>query len=492
MLDRFRDRLDLRLADPALRDEVLDELAGRPELRTAVLANAQATRERLLRYVRERVDPETGQLILVDLGWGGTTQGLLETILRREGGEAWTAGLYMVTQWIAAERLLDGVSVDGFLGSGGLPDQLVRSITRSPEILEQACMPDFGTQLDLDPDLTPVLDEPGPELLAQAPSRHALQQGMKAFQREWGRYRALAPGRLAPLWSGAQELLAAQVARATVAPTAGEARAFSTWLHDENFGSRGSDSLVNPALAKAAHHLDAETLVDLPMSDLYWPFGFAALQDDHLAQAAEAVAMGVVTSDAVSSPLESGEFEITGDTGMGFWQGPAVVARPRRNTRGLSFVRGRLQGESIKKLRLRPATAPAVIRIDFVRMRLHVRGKEEAVEVTLESKDEIGRFSTSNCKELKPKLLMVDGRRSQLVLDLKKEAGGEVYDAEIEVAFAAMPAAPTRQLPPKLRRRIGNGLEGSKRAVVRIQERTGLQVVDPLRRVWLRVRDRVG
>ena len=89
----------------------------------------------------------------------------------------------MVTQRVAAERRLDGVSIDGFLGSGGLPDQLVRSITRSPEILEQACMPDFGTQLDLDPDLTPVLDEPGPELAragAGAPRPAAGRPGLPA------------------------------------------------------------------------------------------------------------------------------------------------------------------------------------------------------------------------------------------------------------------------------------------------------------------------
>jgi hypothetical protein len=82
LLERFRDRMDLRLSDPALAEEVLDELSTRPELRTAVLAGAQATRERVLRYLRGLLGPEGGQLLMVDLGWGATTQGLLEGMLR--------------------------------------------------------------------------------------------------------------------------------------------------------------------------------------------------------------------------------------------------------------------------------------------------------------------------------------------------------------------------------------------------------------------------
>jgi len=491
-LERFRSQLDLSLSDPALADEVLDELSRRPELRMDLLANAAATRERLLRYLRERAAPHQGQLVMVDLGWGATTQSLIERILRREDESIWTAGLYMVSQSVAAERLLDEVQVDGFLGSAGLPEPLVRSIIRSPEILEQACMPDIGTQLDLDQELEPVLEEPSADLLAQAPARHAVQQGIKAFQREWGRYRVLTPAGIAPLWSGGEELLAAQLARATVAPTGAEARAFSTWRHDENFGSRASDSLVNPGLAKAAHYLGAETLLDLPMSELYWPFGFAALHDDHLAQAAEAVAMNLVRPEAVSSPLESGDFEIAADTGLGYQHGPAVRVRPRRNPRGLSFVRGRLQGESIKWLRLRPAAAPAVIRLDWVRLKLQVRDKEGPVEVTLETREEMRRFNLRGCRVLRPKLLLVDGPRSQLALDLEKEAGGEVYEVEVECAFAALPAAPKRQLPPRVSRQVREGIQGSKRAILRVQERTGLPVVAPLRLVWVRLRDRRG
>ena len=114
------------------------------------------------------------------------------------------------------------------------------------------------------------------------------------------------------------------------------------------------------------------------------------------------------------------------------------------------------------------------------------------MEVTLETREEMRRFNLRGCRVLRPKLLLVDGPRSQLALDLEKEAGGEVYEVEVECAFAALPAAPKRQLPPRVSRQVREGIQGSKRAILRVQERTGLPVVAPLRLVWVRLRDRRG
>src|SRR4029079_17482564 len=97
----------------------------------------------------------------------------------------------------AQELFLDGAQRRGVLADLGLPGPQVDAIMRSPEILEQVCMPEHGSQTGLTEDLRPILaDSEEPSL--QTVERAAVQQGVVAFQREWLRYRDAFPGAIAP------------------------------------------------------------------------------------------------------------------------------------------------------------------------------------------------------------------------------------------------------------------------------------------------------
>lgn len=295
------------------------------------------------------------------------------------------------------------------------------------------------------------------------------------------------------LSQGADELLLASLARALVAPTQSEARLFADWFHDENFGSTSAASIVNPEAARATRYFDATTLLEVPMTELYWLSGFAALHDESLAETTEAVAMGLISPDATSSLVETGSLELLADHGPGFWHGSRTSLVPRRNRFGLTLVRRRLEGNGIRRVRIDVAKAPCVMRIDWAAFRCHLRGVPEPVEVRLERSEELERLSPRRFTRIRAKLFLV-GPGSQLTFDIVEATGGEANAIDVELAYAAIPVAQPAgaQRIAEARWQTKAAVQATKRIVLRLEDRTGLAVGDPLRRVWRRLRARGG
>ena len=496
----LRDRANARLDDAAAVDEVLAELTSDPELRTAMVSRGRALRERIAEYLKRHVPEGEPNVMLVDLGWGGTIQTLLQQLLTRQAAiegrpELHTIGLYLVTHGFAVERALDGIELDGFLGSFGMPGPAVRSIMRSPEILEQVCMPDVGSQLDLTAELEPVLGSSVDERIPQAAERGAVQAGVRAFQREWARYATVLPGRRVRLTEpDVREQLVGQLARALVAPTEQEATVFGAWVHDENFGSHGSDLLVGgPHTARAFRHMVPSEIVETPMSEVYWPFGLAALEDEHLALAAEAVTMGGLPDQAFHSVVEAGDFEVYYDNGFGFGEDWKEVIESKRNRFGLSYARTTVRAEEVRGIRLDPAKAPCILRIDWIALTCSMRGQAEARRLMFDSPELLERFTVRGAVPLRPKLFTVDGVDPQFELDLKAALGESPYEVTAEVAYAVLLAAPPAPDPRgvELARRAHARSRAVKRFVRQVENRSGVPVGEPLRRGWRKVRARL-
>ncbi len=472
--------LDARLDDLTLRQEVLGTLGTDPELRTHVVAGAAEARSRVVRLVERLRPPGERNLIIVDLGWQATMQALLDRVLRAEGVDVHTVGLYLLTHAGVLDRRLGGTEAHGFIGDAGEPATTVSTIIRSPEILEQACMPDHGSQVDLDAELEPVLASQACEAAIQPAERHALQQGIHAFQREWTRYRVSVPDAL-PSLSGAAPILRGQVARAVAAPTGEEARMFASWLHDENFGSAGSEAMVAGDVLRGLRYMEPHTLIELPMNDLYWPFGLAALHDEHLARAAELVALDAISWEAFGSRLETGDVLVFADDGWGFLEATKVRVPGRRNRFGLSLVRARFAGEELRALRLDPAAAPCLVRLDRVVLRCRVRGGGDPVEVRLERPEELeGLELRGGLRWVAPKVLVGDGDDPQVHFDLRALVPGRVvYDVELLGAMAVLPGPPGPRDPRLARAERQLAL---RKAVRRAELRTGLPITPALRR----------
>jgi FMN phosphatase YigB (HAD superfamily) len=460
----LRDRADARLDDAAAVDGVIAELTSDPELRAAMVANGRVLRERIVESIRQRVPEGQDSMVLVDLGWGGTIQTLLQQLLVRQASidgtpELHTIGLYLVTHGLAVQRALDGIELEGFLGSFGVPGPAVRSIMRSPEILEQVCMPDVGSQVDLTAELEPVLGDSVDARIPQAAHRAAVQAGIRAFQREWARYAALMPGRRASLTEpDLRDQLVGQVARALVAPTGQEAAVFSSWIHDDNFGSHDSDLLVGgPHTARAFRHMEPSEIVKTPMSEVYWPFGLAALEDEHLALAAEAVTMGWLPAEAFHSVVEAGDFEVYYDNGFGYGEGWKEALESKRNRFGLSYARTTVRAEEVRGVRIDPAKAPCILRIDWIALTCSMRGQAEPRRLMFDSPESLERFTARGATALRPKLFMVDGDDPQFEIDLR--------DSRVRVRDPAHRAAGGG--PPRARGGAPLGGPQSRRQAVR-------------------------
>jgi len=496
---RLRERADTRLDDAAAVDEALTELSSDPELRSAMVNNGRVLRERVVDYLRRRAPEGEDRVVLVDLGWGGTIQALVDRLLSRAAGidgqaMLHTLGLYLVTHDLALDRALDGVDMHGFLGGFGVPGPAVRSIMRSPEILEQVCMPDVGSQVDLTAELEPVLGEPVDARIPQAAHRAAVQAGIRAFQREWARYATLIPGRRPSLTEPeVREQLLGQVARALTAPTRQEATVFGAWIHDENFGSRGSELLVGDAhIARAFRHMAPDDIVATPMSEVYWPFGLAALEDEHLAATAEATSMGRMAPEAFYSVVESGDFGVYYDEGYGFGELWKETLESKRNRFGLSFARATVRAEAVRGIRLDPATSPCILRVDWIALTCSLRGQAEPVRLLFDSPESLERFTIRGATPLRPKLFTIDGDDPQFELDLRRALGDSPYEVTVECACAILPSSPPaeEQTQGELTRRTESGSRSVKRFVRQLENRTGVAVGEPLRKGYRRLRAR--
>ena len=420
--------------DSVVRALLLDRLSSDEAIRVGVVARARELRKRIGSYL-DSVAGEDTRLTLVDLGWGASIQGLLCGLLEQSGRSQGLAGLYLLTHEGAADQVFERSEVHGFLGDFGLPERTVATTLRSPEVLEQVCMPPCGTQLDLDADLQPVLasqDLPALQLV----EADAARKGVLAFQREWGRYRAALPGKVASL-EAATHLLRPILLRSIVAPTAAEVAHVGAWHHDENQGSRRTDLIADASVVPRLRYMDPKQARDLSMSELYWPFGLAAQVDEHWADLMAAAASGQIEWDALAAPLETGAFEL--EVTRGTWPGdpPIIEIEPTRNRLGLSSVSGTLWSPQVTEVTLRPAERPCILRIDWIELRCWPQGRD-VVTFRLEGAGVLAGVRLANCVRLAPNLALLHGRQAELAFDVGAAVPGVVARVDAEVAFAAL------------------------------------------------------
>ncbi len=428
---------DGRLDDGVLRRRFLDAVTDGGPLQAGIVEHCSKARRRLVQHVVSTVGRRSGRAVLVDLGWGATIQAGLDVALRAERVELETIGLYLLTNEASVDRVLDGVSAHGFLGTLGLPEDTIRWIMRSPEIIEQLCMPEIGSLQGFDdegePVTTPVRPEPG-----QTTERRALQNGVLAFQQEWAGYRDVVPAEHHALHDLARPLLRAALLRFVVDPTREEATTFGAWVHDENWGSDAAQTVLSGAAGERLDYLTPLALLELPMDRIYWPFGLAALHNPPLARAAAAVAFGQVPGDLFTA--EETHATVYVDYGAGLL--PRHQPRVRANSRGLYYLRQRVHAHPLRAVGVGFPPGPGLVRLDWMRMRFGLRGRSEPVIVDVRWPEDAARFRYHNAERLSDNLLFGARRAPRIAYDCPDEWGLDTYSVEVEVGFAWLASAP--------------------------------------------------
>lgn len=433
LAERAGDRFD----DPALRRRFLQTVTGSEELTVKVTAHCSAARRCLVEHVTRTVGHGPGEAVLVDIGWGATIQAGLDVALRAEGIRLPTRGLYLITNEPAAERVLDGVAVEGFLGTFGLPEPAIRWIIRSPEILEQVCMPEVGSLIGFDEGGHPMNAPPNsdPGQLAQ---RRAVQEGVFAFQEVWGSYRDVVPDEHHALDERSHPMLLDTLLRFVVEPTCEEARIFGSWAHDENWGSEATETVLNGVVGDRLAYLSPVQLLEIPMSTLYWPFGLAALHNPPLARATAAVAFGELPSDVFTG--QETHVGVYVDYGAGLL--PRRQAPVRANSQGLYYLRQHVDAHPLRAVGIGFPPGPGLVRLDWMQLRFHLRGRSEPEVVDVHWPEGHGRLRYHDAVLLSGNLLLGPHRRPRLSFDCLTEWGLDTYSVEVEIGFGWLASAP--------------------------------------------------
>ncbi|MDP9071716.1 MAG: HAD hydrolase-like protein [Actinomycetota bacterium] len=454
-----------RLDDPDLRERAIASITSRPDLQASIVTNSAKVRKGLVEYFLATVG-DSKRVLLTDLGWGGTIQAYLELALRGAGVDVQTHGLYLLTTEGAGERMLDGVRLEGFLSTGGRPDDAVRWIVRSPEILEQVCMVDQGSLVDVTPEGLPV-QAPVRQSPVQMLQRNAVQRGIVSFQQEWGRYHDVVPAQQRALAEDASDLLLQILLRFVLEPTAEEAAMFRGWLHDEDYGAKTAETVITDDLAPILKYMTLEQFLALPMTRLYWPFGLAALYNRPLTKAARAAALGVVPTDAFM-PVEEVEADLYLDVGGGYRRDRTTKAGPNNN--GLCFIREQVTADAIRGIKVGLGAGPGVARIDAMTMVFRLRGRAEPVKVEIQWPEQFDRIGYESCAALSENLLFGSRNAPHITYRCPPEWGGDVYKLELELAFASLPIAAMR---------------GAKAATTEIVLEATRRLKGKLRSLWL-------
>lgn len=464
---------DRRLDVPGLLDDTLEELCSDERIRSEIVLTATRLRERYVRYLDSQL-PETGRVVFLDLGWGGTIQALLTRLLASTGRKLDILGLYLATNQAAMSHRLAGMELEGYVASSGQPEMMANQLMRSPEVLEQLCMPDVGSLVSFDELSNPVLsiDRTSRTQVAQ---RAAVQDGILAFQREWLRYRRSETPMPSLASAGARRAGLRMLTRFVARPTAAEAAAFGSWAHDDNFGSDAIEGLLPPELVRRMPYLTPADIDRISMRELYWPAGVAGVANRPLAVISGLAAAAGVPPEEVSPEAAAGPVEVYVDTGADFVNGVKATALTRSARDGLSLVRLSVEAVGARRIRIDPAGRRGLLRLDWLTLSFHINNVAEPYKVTITSLDDPAQqLALVGLRLLQSNLVEILGDDPQLVytIDLASQphlAG--VYALDVEMAFGWMgirgdslilpTAGPARDgLPVRAARKIRRELGG--------------------------------
>ena len=438
------DLVDLRLDTPGVATTALEAIAAQPQVRGTIVVRAARQRERLLRYLDTQL-PDSGVALVVDLGWGGTIQTLLSRILHSAGRPLHLVGLYVATNATGLERRLDGIEMEGYLASYGEPEQLFSPVIRSPEMLEQLCMPDYGSLVGFDEQLRPLLS-PLRMSRTQEAQKAAAQNGVKAFCSEWLRYRR-SENPIPSLDSdAAREQLLRMMSRFVSRPTTEEALAFSAWSHDDNFGSDAVEGLVSDEMLRCLPYLTAVDLDKLSMQELYWPAGVATVVNPTLARVSALSLETGADLNELSPPAAAGPVEVYLDTGGDFANGPKEMVVPRSAGDGLSLVRLRIAGEGVRRIRIDPDGRRGLLRVDWLRLTFHLASTVDPVLVEVRDLQGHPQTGVLGGQLIQANLLEITSDDPQIIYSLDPATQGALtagaYAVDVELAFAFIAVRP--------------------------------------------------
>lgn len=433
--------LDTVLDNGPVCERVAVALTEAPHIRNRLAARVTAMRDRLLKVLRGTGALDNPEMMLLDLGWGGTIQYYLAKVLKIAKVDVTPSGLYLATDDRSTRVYLAGLRAEGYFAQAGHPAENAATLSRSPEILEQCVNALCGSLIDFTDDGKPVLGSAG-DAASQKAERRAVQDGVLAFQRQWNRYVDNANGAWADLTGVGRERLANVLVSAMKVPSADEASVFGNWEHEDNFGSSVVTKVLAEDLVPAIPYMSPNDLDDLDMRDSFWP-ALIAVEDPTLAAASRALAAGHIDPVVFEPSGEPSETQIWFHTVDDKWhEGPS--SRVRINHNGLSFARLAFEAGDTDVVSLIVPGRPAVVRIDWIEAKLIAGARRVPEPIRWDKAEDFAGLQYRDCRWLGANMVEFTSETAALILPLAARGGGPVTSAQISVAFAMLPQSLSR------------------------------------------------
>lgn len=439
--------LDTVIDNGDIADRVARALTETPHLCNRLAVTVTAVRERMIKSLRAVGALDDPELTLVDLGWGGTIQRQLARALEIARIDARVSGLYLATDDRSERVYLAGLRAEGYLAQAGHPARVARTVTRSPEIVEQCVNALCGSLIGFTEEGEPVLGDAS-DSPSQNAERRTVQDGVFAFQHMWSRYVGASGGAWPDLArpQAARDRLARILVAALEAPTADEAAVFGNWTHEDNFGSSLVTTLLPADLRPAVPYLSPGDLDDLHMRDSFWPALIAA-SDTGLGAMARAIADGAVAPEAFDPAGEPYETRLRYRTADDRWHDP-IRRRVRINHNGLSFARIDFEHHDTVDISLAIPGRPAIVRVDWIEARVIAGGRRRERVLRWDKPEDFVGLHYADCRYLGGNLMEFDTSYAAVWLPLARRAGTPtVSSAQVTIAFAMLPQSATGLAP---------------------------------------------
>ncbi|WPZ18085.1 hypothetical protein UM396_16210 [Geobacillus subterraneus] len=261
----------------SLRVELMNYLLSE-EVKKKISITLKEKRKLLIQYLEQEIK-DLENIITVDLGFQGTIQKSIEKALHLSGKE------FCITHLLAlgAEKnkfnLLDGLDIRGFVGNAGENAELIKTIMRSPEGLEQLIMKKDGSTLDYKHDLNnnrvvPVL---GKNQFAnwEIRAKEICQQGMFVFQSLWFYFKERKRKLSEKIFYNKNDICKL-VHRLIDFPTYEESIKIGNLSHDDNFGTTSINKICSSDNEKLIDDIGissflTRSLYSYQNGKVYWP-----------------------------------------------------------------------------------------------------------------------------------------------------------------------------------------------------------------------------
>jgi FMN phosphatase YigB (HAD superfamily) len=404
-----------------------------PALRAKIETMSASLRPGLLKGLGKTIPMNApARVMVVDLGYTATIQTVLQRVLQREGVPVSVTGLYFALNDKAITNVLNGVDLQSYLSPEGFASESAQVLTRTPDVLEHACMCDEGSLAGFDDAGEPQL-LPNRRTEKQLAEMHAMQDGIVEGVRAINELL----GSLTQTPAVGNDTLARQVGRiiteAMLRPTSDEAKNIGAWRHEAKVDAMPTMSFSGTTFD--FNNLEYGGWIALQSAtrdQIYWPGAAFQIADVSVAEAyANGVQRAYGAEQLLSNPLLGG-LAICPDLGVGFDQRREGRVALNVNSFGRGFVAATIKGmspEAYKILRLTWPTTRAVIQIDRASVTVTTARGVKTTDLA-----PTGQLTWSGTSPLPGGAVMAE-RQAVTMLNVEALAPAEPHSLDIELRF---------------------------------------------------------